>query len=72
MTAEEAKKRIDELIDKIDYYNQRYYQDSVSEITDYEFDQLLKELEKLEKNLSSVQICLFPNPKSRGYDHQEL
>jgi len=66
MTAEEAKKRIDELIDKIDYYNQRYYQDSVSEITDYEFDQLLKELEKLEKTFPQYKYAYSPTQRVGG------
>ncbi|MCE6991678.1 NAD-dependent DNA ligase LigA [Dyadobacter sp. CY323] len=42
------EKRIQDLTDKLHYYNQRYYQDSVSEISDFEFDQLLKELKGLE------------------------
>ncbi len=40
--------RIIELTDKLNYYNDRYYQDSVSEISDQEFDLMLKELESLE------------------------
>ena len=48
MTREEAKIKIDELIERIDYYSERYYQESISEISDYDFDQLLKNLEQLE------------------------
>jgi len=40
--------RIAELIAKIDYYNKRYYQDDVSEVSDEEFDVMLKELAALE------------------------
>jgi DNA ligase (NAD+) len=40
--------RIIELTEKLNYYNERYYMDSVSEISDQEFDLLLKELESLE------------------------
>ncbi len=40
--------RINELTDLLNHYNQRYYQDSVSEVSDYEFDTLLKELQNLE------------------------
>ena len=69
MTSEEAKKKIDELIERIDYYNERYYQDSVSEISDYDFDQLLKKLEQLEadfqKQLDREQKKLAKK-KSRG------
>ena len=44
----DIEKQIDELSRKIDHYNFRYYQDSVSEISDYDFDQLLKQLKDLE------------------------
>jgi DNA ligase (NAD+) len=40
--------RIDELTDLLNHYNQRYYQDAISEVSDQEFDFLLKELEALE------------------------
>ncbi|MBD0255842.1 MAG: NAD-dependent DNA ligase LigA, partial [Cytophagales bacterium] len=41
--------RIRELTDKLNYYNHQYYQNSISEISDFEFDQLLSELDALEK-----------------------
>ena len=40
--------RINHLTDQLNYHNQRYYQDSVSEISDFEFDKLLQELQQLE------------------------
>lgn len=40
--------RITELTDLLNYFNHRYYQDSVSEVSDYEFDALLRELTELE------------------------
>jgi DNA ligase (NAD+) len=43
-----AQKRIQELTEKINFYNQEYYQNSRSVIPDFEFDQLLNELIKLE------------------------
>ncbi len=43
-----AKTRIDELTEQLNYYNFQYYQRAVSEISDTEFDMLLKELETLE------------------------
>lgn len=43
-----AQTRIDELTDLLNHYNHRYYQDAVSEVSDQEFDFLLKELETLE------------------------
>ncbi|MCU0354178.1 MAG: NAD-dependent DNA ligase LigA [Cytophagales bacterium] len=49
MSETHAQERIDALTKQINYYNYRYYQDSVSEISDYEFDKLLEELVGLEK-----------------------
>ncbi len=43
------KERIDELSDLLNHYNAKYYQESVSLISDYDFDILLKELEALER-----------------------
>ena len=51
MNLEAARIQINELSEKLRYYNQRYYQDSVSEISDFEFDQLLEKLISLEIHL---------------------
>ena len=40
--------RISELIERIHFYNQRYYVDNVSEISDAEYDELMRELLDLE------------------------
>ena len=66
MTREEAKKTIDALIEKIEYYNFRYYQDSISEISDYEFDQLLKLLENLEKQFPEFKYGYSPTQRVGG------
>lgn len=44
----DAKKRIDELTEKLKYYSNKYYMESVSEISDYEYDMLQRELIALE------------------------
>jgi DNA ligase (NAD+) len=41
--------RINQLTDQLNHFNLQYYQEAVSEISDQEFDLLLKELEKLEE-----------------------
>lgn len=45
----DAKKRIDELTEKLKYYSHKYYMEAISEITDYEYDMLQRELISLEK-----------------------
>ena len=45
----DIKLKIDQLTDKLHHLNLKYYIDSVSEVSDYEFDMLMKELETLEK-----------------------
>lgn len=66
MTTEEAKKTVDELIEKIDHYNVRYYQDSISEISDYEFDQLLKTLDDLELRFPEYKYDYSPTQRVGG------
>lgn len=48
MTKDQANKEISELTEKINYHSDLYYQQSKSEISDFEFDQLLERLIKLE------------------------
>ncbi len=48
MTKAEAKQRIDQLCSELQEYNYQYYVLAQPKISDYEFDLLLKELEKLE------------------------
>jgi DNA ligase (NAD+) len=49
MTKDEAKNRITALVEQLNRYSYEYYSLSMPTIGDYEFDQLLKELETLEK-----------------------
>jgi DNA ligase (NAD+) len=49
MTPQQAQSRIDELRQQINYHNHLYYLEDRIEISDYEFDQLLEELIRLEK-----------------------
>lgn len=48
MHLKEAQNRIEVLTQKINYYNHKYYQEDISEISDLAFDTLLKELIDLE------------------------
>lgn len=49
MTKKEAKEKIEELTRLLNHYNHQYYVENTSEISDFEFDQLLKELQDLEE-----------------------
>ncbi len=48
------QEQINDLIEKINYHNQLYYMSSTSEISDYEFDQLLEQLQALEAQYPSL------------------
>ena len=43
-------KRYEELVKTIEYHNDRYYNQDDPEISDYEYDMMMKELKKLEKD----------------------
>jgi DNA ligase (NAD+) len=64
MTADQAKKEIAALTDKINYHNELYYQQSKTEISDREFDKLLESLIALEEK--------FPNLKSADSPTQRV
>ena len=49
MDKKQAKKRIEELREKVEYYAKKYYDDDKPEITDFEYDMLMVELRNLEK-----------------------
>ena len=49
MKKEEAKKKIDELVERTSYYAKKYYEEDNPEISDFEYDMLMLELRELEK-----------------------
>src|SRR5687767_4361562 len=66
MTAAEARKQIEDLTTKINYHNHLYYQESKSEISDQEFDLLLKKLEQLEKDFPQHRLPDSPTQRVGG------
>ncbi|SMD32098.1 DNA ligase (NAD+) [Reichenbachiella faecimaris] len=66
MSVEEAKKEIAALSEQINYHNQKYYQESVSEISDYEFDQLLSQLIQLETDFPQLRKSDSPSQRVGG------
>ena len=54
MKKQDAKKEIKKLREEINHHNHKYYVENNPEISDYEFDQLLKKLEKLESQFPDL------------------
>lgn len=66
MNEAESKKRIDELTGQLNRHNYAYYTLSNPVISDFEFDQLLKELEALEKQFPHLAHPDSPTQKVGG------
>lgn len=66
MNIEEAKKRIAELSEFIDVYSYNYYILSQSLISDYEFDMLMNELIRLEKEFPELALPTSPTKRVGG------
>jgi DNA ligase (NAD+) len=66
MTATDAKKKIQELTDQVNYHNDLYYQKNKTEISDFEFDQLLEQLNKLEKEFPELKQPDSPTQRVGG------
>ncbi len=66
MPMNDTQKRIAELTNRLNYLNHRYYQDSVSEISDEAFDALLRELQDLEKQYPDWALPDSPTQRVGG------
>lgn len=66
------QERITELTDQLNYYNHQYYQNSVSEIDDFRFDQLLVELTELETNYPEFRRPDSPTARVGGAISKEF
>ena len=60
MDNENVKKEIEELTNKINKYNTSYFNDSNSVLSDYEYDCLLDELNKLEEQYPEYKLPTSP------------
>ncbi len=54
MNLSQAKKRVKELRDTIEYHNKKYYDEDAPEISDFEYDMLNNELKNLEKEFPEL------------------
>ena len=66
MNETQAAARIAELTRLINHYNHQYYQNSISEISDYDFDMLLEELIKLESEFPALKKPNSPTQRVGG------
>ncbi|ELV05716.1 NAD-dependent DNA ligase [Brachyspira hampsonii 30599] len=63
---EEAKQKIEQLTETINYHNKLYYTDDNPEIEDYEYDKLFRELENLEREFPELKKDDSPTNKVGG------
>ena len=54
MDFEDAKSKASKLRETLDYHSERYYNQDAPEISDYEYDMLLKRLEELEEQFPEL------------------
>ena len=66
MTSAQALTEIQHLTDTINYHNDLYYQKNKTEISDQEFDLLLKKLEHLEKEFPELKQADSPTQRVGG------
>ena len=66
MTKPEATLRVKKLTDQINYHSQLYYQENRSDLSDYEFDQLLAELIRLEEQYPDLKTAQSPTQRVGG------
>lgn len=66
MTFEEAQKAALDYRKKIEYHNKKYYEEDLPEITDDEYDKMLRKLEELESKFPELETEDSPTKKVGG------
>lgn len=66
MNKQEAAQKIDELTKALNHHNHQYYIEDNSEISDFEFDQLLKLLQTLEEQFPEFALPSSPTKRVGG------
>lgn len=61
-----AKKRVEELTAELNYHNKRYYDMDSPEISDFEYDRMLRELENIEALYPALQKSDSPTQRVGG------
>ena len=62
----DTKKKIDDLINKINYHSNKYYNDDNPEISDFEYDNLMKELIQIEEQYPELKRADSPSGRVGG------
>ncbi|CEQ18874.1 NAD-dependent DNA ligase LigA [Paraclostridium sordellii] len=62
----DVKKKMDELIDLINYHSNKYYNEDTPEISDFEYDNLMKELMKIETEYPELKREDSPSTRVGG------
>lgn len=66
MDRQTARQRVSELTQLIEYHNNLYYNRDEPEISDYEYDMLLRELEELESEFPDLKLPSSPTNRVGG------
>ncbi len=66
MTFDEAKKRVAYLTETLNYHIQKYYVENTNEISDYEYDMLMRELSSLETEFPELLLPDSPTHRVGG------
>ena len=66
MNLEEAKRKIAQLTNELNYHNDRYYNQDDPEISDFEYDAMLRDLENLEAEFPELIAPDSPTQKVGG------
>jgi len=72
MKSEEVKRKIDKLKGEIRHHDRKYYIEATPEIPDSEYDKLMKELEKLEKEFPELLTPDSPSQRVGGEPLKEF
>jgi len=66
MVSDKIKRRVEELRGQIHYHDYKYYVENNPEISDYEYDQLMRELKELEEKYPSLRSPTSPTQRVGG------
>ncbi len=69
---ENARRRMRELVDKISHHDVKYYVEDNPEVSDYEYDMLVRELAELEGRFPDIVLSDSPTQRVSGRPLQEF